>query len=80
LSAASVAGVPGIPPVGVLSIFLSGLIMWGLLAFAVRAWAVSIENRAAKKRSSTQSSVPISGLTAPQPGWHLDPSGVPGQR
>jgi hypothetical protein len=80
LSAASVAGVPGITPVDVLSIILSGLIIYGLLAFAVRAWAVSIENRAAKKRSSTQPSVPISGLTAPQPGWYPDPSGVPGQR
>jgi hypothetical protein len=80
LSAASVAGVPGITPAGVLSIFFSQLITWGLLAFAIRAWAVAIENRAAKHRTAAQSVVPTSGLTAPRPGWYPDPSGGPGQR
>jgi Protein of unknown function (DUF2510) len=80
LSAASVAGVPGITPGGVVSIVLSGLIVWGLLAFAVRAWAVSIENRNAKRRTSKQPVASTGVLTAPQPGWYPDPSGASGQR
>lgn len=59
---------------------ISAIITYGLLTFAVRAWAVSIEKRAAKKRSSTQSSVPTSGLTASQRGGYPDLSGAPGQR
>jgi hypothetical protein len=80
LSAASVAGAPGITPAAFLSFFLSGVIIWGLLAFAIRAWALAIENRAAKHQTSAQSVKPTSGLTAPRPGWYPDPSGPPGQR
>jgi hypothetical protein len=62
------------------SVMISAIIVYGLLAFGIRAWAVSIENRAAKQRTSAQPVVPTSGLTAPRPGWYPDPSGVPGQR
>jgi hypothetical protein len=65
---------------------------YGLLALGIRAWAVSIENRAAKQRTSAienraakqgasaQPFVPTGELIAPRPGWYPDPSGVPGQR
>jgi len=56
------------------------LVFNGLLALGIRAWAVWIEDRPAKQRTSTQRSVPTGGLTAPQPGWYPDPSGAPGQR
>jgi len=56
------------------------LVFTGSLALGVRAWAVRIEDRATKQRISTQRSVPTGALTAPQPGWHPDPSGAPGQR
>jgi Protein of unknown function (DUF2510) len=60
--------------------FIGAVVTYGLMAFAARAWAVSIEKRAAKGRTSKQPSVSAGGLIAPQPGWYPDPSGVPGQR
>lgn len=54
------------------SIALANVVFYGLLAFAVRAWAVSIENRAAKRRTSKQPFVSTGGLTATQPGWYPD--------
>jgi Protein of unknown function (DUF2510) len=59
---------------------IGGLLLYATPAFAVRAWAVSIENRAAKRTSSAQTLVPADGPTVPQPGWYPDPSGVAGQR
>ncbi len=56
------------------------LIIYVSLALGIRAWAVSIEKRAAKQRVSAQPLVPTGGLTAPQRGWYPDPSGEPGQR
>jgi hypothetical protein len=56
------------------------LVLYGSLALGIRAWAVSIESRTAKQRTSVQPFLPTGGLTAPQPGWYPDPSGVPGQR
>jgi hypothetical protein len=65
-------------PVDAISVSIAGTITYGFLAFAVRAWAVSIDNRAAKKRISTQPSLPTSRPVAPQQGWYPDPSGVKG--
>jgi uncharacterized protein DUF2510 len=56
------------------------LLFYGPLAFGVRAWAVSIENRAAKQTNSAHRLVPAGGATGPRPGWYPDPSGVAGQR
>jgi Protein of unknown function (DUF2510) len=56
------------------------VIVYGLPTFAFRALAVRIEKRAAKQQTSAKPLVPTGGLTAPQPGWYADPSGVPEQR
>lgn len=78
--AVGMIGSPDIKFGEAVSVSVGVLIFYGLLALGIRAWAVSIENRAAKQRTSAQPSVPTGGLTAPQPGWYPDPSGVPGQR
>jgi Protein of unknown function (DUF2510) len=60
-----------------------GIVVYGLPTFAIRAWAISIENRPAKQQASAQPSVPTGRAErsiSPQPGWYPDPAGVPGQR
>jgi hypothetical protein len=78
--ALAMTGSPDIKFGEAVSITIGVLIFYGLLALVIRAWAVSIENRAAKQRTSVQPFVPTGGPTALQPGWYPDPSGVPGQR
>lgn len=78
--ALAMTGSPDIKFGGAVSMTIGVLIFYGLLALGIRAWAVSIENRAAKRRTSAQPLVPTGGLTAPQPGWYPDPSGLPGER
>lgn len=57
-----------------------GVAIYGLLALGMRAWAVSIEERAAKNLLSATRSEPKETPSKPPAGWYSDPSGDPGQR
>jgi|KBSSwiStaDraftv2_1062776.scaffolds.fasta_scaffold09168_5 hypothetical protein len=57
-----------------------GMVVYTLPAFAIRAWAVAIETRAAARPGTTPSPEPVtrptmlaSGVTANHPGWYPDP-------